>query len=126
MQAFHDIQVLTRAQRKKLSVSATSKDDVTADTTAASTNNATHSESKHDLTSIPSSAPTVETVEEDDSSIDPPSLPDLSVHHPSSDSDSGDDSSHTPVHVPRSASQAFAPSSQRYSFERITAHIGPL
>ena len=76
--------------------------------------------------STPSPAPTVETVEEDDSSIDPPSLPDLRVHHPSSDSDSDNDSSHTPAHVPQSAFQAFAPLSQRHSFEHVTAHIGPL
>ena len=107
MPAFHDIRVLTCAQRKKLSASATSEDDVTTDTTAASTNNAANSESKHDLTFIPSSAPAVETIEEDDSSIDPPSMPDLRVHHPSSDSDSDKNSSHTPVHVPPSASQAF-------------------
>ena len=110
MHSLHDLRVLTRAQRRKLS-------------TSAGTDTPTDPGSDHDPKRTPSPAP---TVEEDDSSMDPPSLPDLSVHHPSSDSDSDDDSPHTTAHVPRSASQAFAPSSQRYSFERITAHAGPL
>ena len=98
MRLLHDLRVLTRAQRKKLSTSVTPKNGDTTDITAASTDIATDSGSKHGLTYIPSSPPIVETIEEDDSSVDSPSMPDLGVHHPSSDSDSGesDSSSCTP------------------------------
>ena len=98
MRSLHDLRVLTRAQRRKLSIPAST--DIPMDPG-----------SDHDSTHTPSPAPTVETIEEDDSSIDPPSLPDLRVHHSLSDSDSADNSSHDLAHVPRSASQAFAPSS---------------
>ena len=90
MRSLHDLRVLTRAQRRKLS-------------TPAGSDTPTDPESDHATKRNPSPAPTVEAVEEDDSSIDPPSLPDRSVRHPSSDSDSDDDPSHAPVHVPRSA-----------------------
>ena len=100
----------------------------TVDTTAASTDITADSRSNHDPACTPSSAPLVETVEDDDSSIDSPSMPNLRVHHPSSDSNSidSDSSSRTPIHVSPSTSQAFAPSLQRYTFEHITAHAGPL
>ena len=110
----HDLRVLTRAQCKKLSVSVTPKNGDTTDATAASTDLTMDSGSNYDSTHVPSSAPIVEIIEENDSSIDPPSMPDLRVHHPSSDSDSDENepSSCTPVHVSPSASQAFAPSLQ--------------
>ena len=83
----------------------------TMDTTAASTNATSDLSSNCDPVNASSSAPLVETVEDDDSSLNLPSMPDLRVHHPSSDSDSDDsDSASQPsAHVPPSASQASAP-----------------
>ena len=79
VQSLHDLRVLTRAQRKKLSVSVTPKNGDATDATVASVDLTTDSGSNYDSTHVSSSAPTVETIEEDDSSIDPPSMPDLSV-----------------------------------------------
>ena len=107
-----DLRVLTRAQRKKLSASVTSENGNVTDTTAACTDVTTDPGSDHDPVHAPSSAPLVETIEDEDSSIDSPSMPNLRVHHPSSDSDSvnSNSTSHTPMHASPSASQAFAPS----------------
>ena len=126
--SLHDLRVLTRAQRKKLSASVTSENGNVTDTTAACMDVTTDPGSDHDPVHAPSSAPLVETIEDDDSSMDSPNVPDLRVHHPLSDSNSIDSNStsHTPTHVSPSASQAFAPSLQRCTFEHITAHAGPL
>ena len=101
-----------------LSASATPENGNAMDTTAASADVTADLGSDHDPAHTPSSAPLVETVECDDSSIDSPSMPDLRVHHPSSDSNSinSDSSSCAPTHVSPSASQAFAPSFAKTHF----------
>ena len=115
VQSLHDLRVLTHAQQKKLSVQETPENGNATDATAASTNTTSDSSSDHDPVNASSSAaPFVETVKDDDSSLNSSSMPNLRVHHPSSDSDSdnSDSASQPSVHVPPSASQAFAPSSQ--------------
>ena len=128
MQSLHDLQVLTRAQCKKLSAQVTPENGNATDTTTATADVTLDQGSNHDPVPTPSSAPLAATVEDDDSLIDSPSMPNLRVHHPTSDSDSDDNysTSRTSVPVSPSASQAFAPSSQRYTFDPITAHTGPL
>ena len=115
VQSLHDLRVLTHAQQKKLSVQETPENGNATDATAASTNTTSDSSSDHDPVNASSSAaPFVETVKDDDSSLNSSSMPNLRVHRPSSDSDSdnSDSASQPSVHVPPSASQAFAPSSQ--------------
>ena len=110
----HDLWVLTCTQRKKLSAQVTPDNGNTADATAASTDVTLDWSSNHDPVNAPSSARLVETVEDDDSSVDSPSMPNLRFHHPSSDSDSdnSETASQTSVHISPSESQAFAPSLQ--------------
>ena len=112
MQSLHNLKVLTCAQRKKLSTQATSDNGNATDTTAASTD--ATSDFNYDCNPVHawSSAPLVETVEDDDSCLDSPSMPDLRIYHPLSDSDSDHcDSAFQPsTHVSLNASQAFAPS----------------
>ena len=86
----------------------------TMDTTAASTNATSDLSSNCGPVNASSSAPLVETVEDDDSCLDSPSMPDLRICHPLSDSDSDHcDSAFQPsTHVSLNASQAFAPSLQ--------------
>ena len=114
VQSLHDLRVSTRAQRKKLSAQVTPENGNTTDTTAANAVFTLDQGSNDDQVPALSSAPFVESVEDDDSSIGSPSMPDLQVHHPTSDSDSDDNDSTSRTSVPISpnASQAFAPSSQ--------------
>ena len=63
------------------------------DATAVSTDATSDPSSNHYPVSTPSSIPLVETVADDDSSLEPPSMPNLRVYHPSSDSDSDDSDS---------------------------------
>ena len=119
---------MTRAQRKKLSAQVTPENGSATDTTATSTDISSDPSSNHDLVNVPSSAPLVQTVKDGNSFLDSPSMPNLRVHHPSSDSDSDNNNSasRTPAHISPSVSQAFDPSSQRHTFKRIAAHTGPL
>ena len=74
------------------------------------------------------SAPTCGDCQDDDSFPNFPSMPNLRVHHPFSDSDSDNtDSAYQPsLHASPSVSQDFAPFLQRHTFKRITTHAGPL
>ena len=83
VRSLHDLQVLTHAQREKLSTSVMPENGNDTDATAASVDVTADSGFDHDPKHAPFSAPLVETVEDDDSSIDSPNVPDLRVHYPS-------------------------------------------
>ena len=88
VQSLHNLKVLIHAQRKKLSMCATPCNGNATDATATSTD--ATSDLNHDCNPMnaPSSIPLVETVMDDNSSLNSPSVPDLRVPHPLSDANS--------------------------------------
>ena len=82
VQSLHDLKALTCAQRKKLSTQATADNGNPTDTTTTSTDAASDSNNDCNPVNALASTPIVETVQDDDSSLDSPSMPDFRVPQP--------------------------------------------
>ena len=128
VRSLHNLRSITCAQQQKSSTQATPENGNAADKTTTSTTAASDLGPDCDPVNVPTSTLLAETVEDDDSSLDSPTVPNLRVHHPSSDPEFDDtiSASQPLVHASPSTSQAFAPSLQQHTFKCINAYAGPL